>query len=234
MKTVRWVSFAWLLLAAVPARSQLSTTGEFPNRHAGASQDPTDAAVRYQASSMGRTIEEWARHLDDPDPGRRLEAVRLLAESGDPKANPYLTRAVDNPDPRVATLAVDYLGKLGAKEASDVLTDKLFFAGINSALRQHILAALGKIRDPASARRVLDFAQGEADPELRAMAIRVVGEIGDDSVRADVERLGDAERDPKLKMLLQDALAKIETHRAPSRSADGDSLSKFSHSEPRP
>jgi HEAT repeat protein len=229
MKTAVMPTIALLLLAAVPARAQMSTTGEYPNRHQGASQDPTDPAVRYQKSSMGMALEDWARHLDDPDHERRLEAVRLLAGSGDPKATQYLTRAVDNPDPRVATLAVDSLGKLAAKEASDVLCGKLFMANTSPALRQHILAALGRIRDPASARRILTFAQGESNPDLRATAIRVLGEIGDDSVRDDVHKLSETETDPKLKTLLEEAEANLAAHR--SGSVGTDSVTTFSHSE---
>jgi HEAT repeat protein len=233
VKTVVLGSIALVLLAGVPSHSQLSTSGEFPYRNPGASQDPTDIGVRHQNSAMGRTLDDWARHLDDADPGKRLEAVRLLAECGDPKANQYLAQAVDNPDARVSTSAVDSLGKLGAKEASDVLAEKLFLAGTSAAMRQRILVALGRIRDPGSARRVLDFTRAEPDPDLRAVAIRVIGEIGDNSVRNDVEKLSEAETDPKLKTLLQDAVAKMALRGSASR-GEVELPSKFSHSEANP
>jgi hypothetical protein len=218
---------ALFLLVAVGARAQMSTKSELP----GANGDPTDAAVRHQSHTMGQSLDAFAGHLDDPDPGRRLEAVRLLEQSVDPKANQYLIRAVDNPDVRIAAFAVDALGKRAAKEASETLSEKLFLAGTSSALRQHILAALGRIRDPASARRVLAFAQGESDAELRAAAIRAVGDIGDPSIRDEVRRLGDAETDPRLKTLFEDAVTKISAQGSPGRGVDADSLSKFSHSE---
>jgi HEAT repeat protein len=233
MKTVVLATLALWLLAESPGRAQLSTSSQLPNQSLGAPKDPADVSARYQKGVMGQTMEDWARHLEDPDPGRRLEAVKLLAESG-PKANQYLIRAVDNPDAAVATSAVDSLGKLAAKEASDVLAEKLFLASTNAALRQHILVALGRIRDPASARRVLAFAQGEADADVRATAIRVVGEIGDETVHDDLRKFSETETDPKLKSLLQDAEAKIAMHRAGSGTVETDSLSKFSHSEPSP
>jgi hypothetical protein len=62
-----------LRLASIPAHSQMST-------------DKEDATARYQNDTMGRTIDDWARHLEDRDPGRRLQALRLLGESIDPKA----------------------------------------------------------------------------------------------------------------------------------------------------
>jgi HEAT repeat protein len=233
VKTVALGGIALVLLAAFPAQSQLSTSSELPYRNPGSTQDPTDAGVRRQNSTMGRTLDEWGRRLDDADPGKRLEAVRLLGESGDPKANQYLVRAADSPDDRVATAAIDSLGKLGAKEASDALAEKLFLTGTNPALRQHILVALGRIRDPGTARRVLDFSREERDPNLRAVAIRVLGEIGDNSVRNDVEKLTEAETDPRLKTLLQDALARMAVQGSPSR-GEVELPSKFSHSGANP
>jgi hypothetical protein len=233
VKTVVIGGIALVLLAAVPARSQLSTSSEIPYRNPASSQDPTDAGVRRQNSRMGRTLEEWARRLDDADPSKRLEAVRLLAESGDPKANQYLVPAIDSPDTRVAISAIDSLGKLGAKEASDPLAEKLVLAGTNPSLRQHILVALGRIRDPDTSRRVLDFARSERDPDLRAVAIRVLGEIGDNSLRNDVEKFSEAETDPRLKTLLQDALARMAVEGAPPR-GEVELPSKFSHSGANP
>jgi HEAT repeat protein len=222
-----------LVLVAAPARSQLSTSGEYPYRSPGLSQDPTNAAVRHQNSAMGRTPEEWAGHLDAADPAARLEAVQLLAESGDPQAKQYLIRATDNPDPRVAIAAVDSLGKLGAKEASDALAEKLFLAGTSAVLQKHILVALGRIRDPGCSRRVLEFARAETDPDLRAVAIRVLGEVGDDSVRSDVQKLSQAETDPKMKTLMEDAVAKMTVHQGSAR-GEAEPAAKFSHSAANP
>jgi hypothetical protein len=183
---------------------------------------------------MGQSVEEFARHLDDSDPVRRLEAVRLLAAAGDPKASQYLIGAVDNPDVRVSAFAVDSLGKRAAKEASEILADKLFLPGTSSGLCQHILVALGTIRDPTSARRVVAFAQGQTDPELRATAIRVIGDIGNDSVRDDLQRLSETETDPRVKGLFQDAIAKMSSQGTSAPGVGAGSLSTFSHSEGRP
>src|ERR1043165_9362567 len=109
--------------------------------------------------------------------------------------------ATNDPEPRVATAAVDTLGKLGAKDASDVLAEKLFLAGTNAALRQHVLIALGRIHDPSSAPRLVDFAEEDRDPELRAVAIRVIGDIGDASLLDQAGQASDREADPRLKTL---------------------------------
>jgi HEAT repeat protein len=151
----------------------------------------------------------------------------LLAESGKPEANEFLIRAVDNRDPRVATAAVDSLGKLGVREASEVLVERLSTVG-TSTTQQHILVALGKIRDPDSARRVLDFVQAQRDPEVRAVAIRVLGDIGDDSVRSGVEKLSESENDPRLKALMQDVVAKMTVPKGPAQGEVKSSVT-FSH-----
>jgi hypothetical protein len=115
---------------------------------------------------------------------------------------------------------------------SKLLVERLSTVG-TSTTQQHILLALGKIRDPESAKRLLDFAQAERDPEVRAVAIRVLGDIGDDSVRNAVEKLSESETDPRLKALMQEVVAKMTV---PKGSAHGEVKSSvtFTHSEPNP
>ena len=232
MKVVVPAIAALVLLTTTQVRSQMSTTSELPYHNPAAVQDPTDYGVRDQNAKLGRTIQDWARHLDDADPAKRLEAVRLLAESGKIEANEFLIRAVDNRDPRVATVAVDALGKLGVREASGLLVERLSTVGTPTTQR-HILVALGRIRDPESAKLVLDFVQAQRDPELRAVAIRVLADIGDASVRDGVEKLSESETDPRLKKLMQDVVANMTV---PKGSAHGEMKSSvtFSHSGPTP
>jgi HEAT repeat protein len=181
------------------------------------SDDPRDQnqqVDRYERSRVGAKPEEWVRRLDDANPEVRLDAVKLLSESQDPAAHDYLMRAVENSDARVAAAAVDALGKIGAKDASGFLSERLFMSATNPGLRQRILVALGRIKDPSAAERVLDFAAGGSDTELRATAIRVLGEIGDSSVREKVHEFAAHENDPTLKTLFADADAKIAARMA--------------------
>jgi HEAT repeat protein len=177
-------------------------------------REGTQQSDRYERSRMGTKPEEWARRLDDSRPDVRLEAVKLLSASPDPAVHEYLMQAVEKPDARVAAAAVDALGKIGAKDASGFLSERLFLAATSAGLRQRILVALGRIKDPSASQRVLDFAAGEPDGELRATAIRVLGEMGDSSVRAELRDLGERERDPTFKTLLSDADAKITAREA--------------------
>ena len=181
------------------------------------SDDPRDQnqqVDRYERSRLGAKPEEWARRLNDANPEVRLDAVKLLSEAQDPAVHEYLMQAVENSDARVAAAAVDALGKIGAKDASGFLSERLFMSATNPGLRQRILVALGRIKDPGAAERVLDFASGGSDAELRALAIRVLGEIGDSSVRDKLHDLATHESDPTLKTLLADADAKIAARMA--------------------
>jgi hypothetical protein len=170
----------------------------------------SDREMRSDRERGGWTTEEAARRLEDPDPTVRLEAVKALAETNSSKSHEYVMQAVGDSDPRVAAAAVDALGRMGAKEASTLLAQRLFLSAASPGLRQHILVALGKIRDPAAARPVLEFTQGETDPKIRGTAIRVIGEIGDSSTLTELRTFGEQEKDPQMKALVQEAVAKIE------------------------
>jgi HEAT repeat protein len=178
----------------------------------------SDRESRYERQRDGATPEEWARRLQDPQPEVRVETVKVLAESNDPKAHDLLMQAVEDPDPRVATTAVDVLGRNRAKYASTFLAQRLFLAGTSPGLRQRILIALGRIHDPTAARSILEFIRGDADPQLRGTAIRVIGEIDDGSTLADLRRFADQENDAQLKTLANEAALKIEARQARTES----------------
>jgi HEAT repeat protein len=200
VEALLFLSFTLVLLLAFPARP------EIPDSPKNRVLDPAD---RYQKARLGSRVEEWVRHLDDKDPEVRFEAVKLLGESGDPEANQYIIEAVENADARVAIAAVDYLGRIKAKDAVSFLSERLFLTGANATLRQHILVALGRIGDEGSSQRVLDFIQGETDPSLRSTAIRVLGEIGTQPIGAELQKLSEQEADSKQRTLMHDAVAKI-------------------------
>jgi HEAT repeat protein len=171
---------------------------------------------RYNKAKRGANIEEWVRRLGDDNPETRLEAVKSLGDSGDPKANDYLMQAAGDPDPRIQSKAIDYLGKIRATDATIFLIQRLFMTGTTDPLRHRILMALGKIGDSRASRPILEFLERDAAPDIRGTAIYAVGEIGDVTIRDDLERLRDREPHPRLKRLVTDALAKISA-RQPQR-----------------
>jgi HEAT repeat protein len=204
---------ALLLAGAIPAAAQFgSTYADNPSGIAGGSDNITD---RYNRARRGTTIDEWVRRLKDDDPEIRLEAVKSLGDSGDPKANDYLMQGVGDPDPRIQSKAVEYLGKVQATDATTFLIQRLFMTGTSDPLRHRILMALGKIGDSRASRPLLELLNRDIDPDMRGTAIYALGDIGDTSIRQALEALREREEHPLLKRLISESLVKIET-RQPS------------------
>jgi HEAT repeat protein len=176
---------------------------------------PDDPATRYRHERNGDSLDQWLRVLESQDAERRLEVMDDLGKSPDHRADTYLLRAVDDPDPRIEAKAIDYLGNRRASDATSVLVRKLFSKGASAAMRQHILAALGKIGDPEASRSILDFVAQERSPDVRGTGVYALGEIGDLTVCDDLRRFGRQESDPRVKHLVDEALAKIVTLRRP-------------------
>jgi HEAT repeat protein len=172
-----------------------------------------DPSRRFRDARVGATVSEQAARLRDERPDIRLEAVKAMGESGDPQAVRHLVGAALDPDPRVASRAVDFLGRLRATEATEFLAERLFVKGTDPRLRLHILAALGRIGDSRAAGPILQFLAQSEDAELRAAGIYALGEIGDSTSRDKVAALVERETDPRLKALAQEALEKISGRR---------------------
>jgi HEAT repeat protein len=166
---------------------------------------------RYNKATKGRSLTEFIKYLGDDDPNRRLEAVKSLGDSNDPKAIDYLIQAVNDPDPRVQSKAVDYLGKLHAADSTPFLIQKLFTVGTKDRLRQRIVMTLGKIGDPRASQPLLQYVLQDVNPDIRGAGIYAIGEIGDQSVHEDLQQLSAYENDPRLKRLASEALTKITT-----------------------
>jgi HEAT repeat protein len=171
----------------------------------------TDVVSRYNKATKGRSLTEWVRYLGDDDPVRRLDAVKSLGDSNDPKAIDYLIGAVNDSDPRVESKAVDYLGKLHAADSTPFLIQKLVTVGTRDRLRHRIVMTLGKIGDPRASRALLQYVMQDGNPDIRGAGIYALGEIGDQSIREDLQRFSDYEDDPRLKRLADEALTKIAT-----------------------
>jgi hypothetical protein len=200
-----------LLLAAAPANAQYgfgSSGSALGDSDAGSAPgDPL--RQRYNKAKNGANLDEWVRRLNDDEPARRLEAVKSLGDSKDPKANDYLMQAVGDPDPRIQSKSVEYLGKLRATDSTLFLIQRLFMTGTNAALRHRILMALGKIGDSRAAKPVLDFVQRDVAPDMRGTGIYTIGEIGDTSILQDLKGFSENEEDPRLRRLADEAIAKI-------------------------
>lgn len=173
------------------------------------------ALTRYNKAKRGASLSEFVKRLGDDDPSKRLEAVKSLGDSNDAKAIDYLIQAVNDPDPRVESKAVDYLGKLHAADSTPFLIQKLFTIGTKQKLRQRIVMTLGKIGDPRASRPLLQFVMQDGNPDIRGCGIYAIGEIGDQSIRDELQQFTDYEEDPHLKRLASEALTKIATRQPP-------------------
>jgi HEAT repeat protein len=172
-----------------------------------------DPSRRYRDVRDGANAEAWVSRLHDPRPDVRLMAVRSIGQSSDPKAAASLTDAVLDDDPRVASAAVQVLGKLRVASATDFLTERLVMKGTPDGLRHQILGALAEIHDVRASRPILDFLARTTDPDVRAAAIFALGEVGDSTIEPELRRVADEERDSGLKKLALDALDKVTGRR---------------------
>ena len=171
----------------------------------------TGVQSRYNKATKGRSLTDFIKYLGDDNPDKRLEAVKSLGDSNDPKAVDYLIQAVNDPDSRVESKAVDYLGKLHAADSTPFLIQKLFTVGTGDKLRQRIVMTLGKIGDPRATQPLLQYVSQDVNPDIRGAGIYAIGEIGDQSIHEDLQRFRDYQDDPRLKRLVSEALTKIAT-----------------------
>jgi HEAT repeat protein len=178
--------------------------------------NPYRVQQRYNEARKGKSIEDWTKRLNDPDPAKRLEAVKSLGESGQPDAIEYLIQATGDPDEAVKIKAIDYLGKLRATDATQVLVQKLFMRDVAPPLKQRILVALGRMGDAKAAQPISEFIKQSNDPAVAGTAIFALGEIGDASVVPNLQDLQRTATDPNMARLAGEAVAKINLRLSPA------------------
>jgi len=216
----------WLLpIAAVLLSSPASAQYGVPG--AGSvfsSAGDSGVQSRYNKAKKGANLNEWIKRLGDDDPDKRLDAVKSLGDSGDPKSVDYIVQAVGDSDPRIQAKAIDYLGKLRAADSTPFLIQKLFTVGTKPPLRHRILVALGKIGDARASRPILQYVMQDGNRDVRGTGIFAIGEIGDQSIRDDLQQFRDHEEDPMLQRLCSEALIKIATRQPPAVAKDPSAL----------
>ncbi|MCX8071077.1 MAG: HEAT repeat domain-containing protein [Candidatus Binatia bacterium] len=179
-----------------------------------ASAQFTSRTMQQRNKAQSGSFDEHIRKLNNADPDVRFEAVRQLANSRDKKAVEYLIQSVGDPDVRVRAKAIEALGEMRAADATQVLVQQLFLRTSEPALKQRILAALGKIGDPRAARPLLEFLQLDLDLATKGTAIYALGEIGSVEALDVLQQLANTEQDPTLRRLAQEATAKIEYYQS--------------------
>jgi HEAT repeat protein len=160
-------------------------------------------------------ISEDLRRIRSEDPGERLEAARALGASEDPKAVQYLLGAASDSDLRVRLKAIDELGNRMATEATPLLVQQLFLRETDTIVKQRVLAALGKKRDPRSTQPICEFLARDLDPSTRGTAIFALGEIGDKGALDVLADLAANGTDPTACRLADEAARKINRKAPP-------------------
>jgi hypothetical protein len=183
--------------------------------------DPSESPrtrLRDRASRAGGTgpkVEDQLKKLASEDPDQRIEGVRGLADSGDPKAIEHLLGAANDPDERVRVKAIDTLGQLKAKDAVPLFVQKLFLRDTDQATKARILVALGKIGDERATAPILDLLSRDVDRPIRGNAVYALGEIGDPRAIPGLEKLASGTDDEALRTLATDTARKIRERPAP-------------------
>ena len=178
--------------------------------------NPYRVQQRYNDAKKGKSIDEWTKRLNDPDPAQRLEAVKSLGDSGQPEAIEYLIQATGDPSEAVKIKAIDYLGKLRATDATQVLVQKLFMSDVEPPLKQRILVALGRIGDTKAAQPISEFLKQDTDAAISGTAIFTLGEIGDAGVIPHLEQMQRNASNPHLARLAGEAIQKIQLRISPA------------------
>ena len=178
--------------------------------------NPFRVQQRYKEASQGKSIDDYTKRLNDPDPAKRLEAVKNLGESGSPEAIEYLIQATGDSDDSVMIKAIDYLGKLRATAATQILVQKLFMRDVPVSVQQRILVSLGRMGDVRAAPPISEYLDRDTDPETKGTAIFALGEIGDHASIPKLQTIQSTAPDPHMQRLAGEAVAKINRRLSPS------------------
>lgn len=195
----------------VVALSLLASGGALP---AAAQVSAQKMQERYERNTKGGSIDDFVKRLESDDPLKRLEAVKSLEESKDPKTIEFLIQALGDADMRVKARAIDALGNLRAADATPVLIQHLFLRETDTSVKQRLLAALGKVGDQRAAGSILEFLQRDLDATTRATAIFALGEIGAPEALPTLETLRTTEPDATVARLAGEAAAKVRYHQS--------------------
>ncbi|MGE0823632.1 MAG: HEAT repeat domain-containing protein [Candidatus Binatia bacterium] len=176
------------------------------------------ARERTLRQQKGANITEWVRRLSNDKPETRLDAVKSLGDSKDPKAIEHLMSATADVDIRVKVKAIEYLGNLRATDATPMLVQQLFLREVVPGVKQKILVALGKIGDPRGAEPIMEFLKRRLDTGIKATGLFALREVGNDTVLAYLDTVSRTDPSQPLRQLAADAASSIR-HRLSPESA---------------
>jgi len=168
------------------------------------------AVERYNRTAKGANVEEWKRRLSDPDVRTRLDAVDSLGSKGGDDAIRPLIEATADADYRVRIRAIDFLGMLRAYEATPVLMQLLFLSDVGHDEKLRALTSLGRIGDPTTTDRLVNYARTIPDQALACRAVFALGEIATPASKEKIASLHGSHPGTDMDRLVDDALVKID------------------------
>ncbi len=208
--------FGLALFWLVPTRVSAQFTSQFQGENPGGSRLSGDRARdRQSRQRKGMNVQEWTRRLKNDNPDTRLEAVKSLGDSKDPKAIEPLMNATADADIRVKVKAINYLGNLKATDATPLLVQQLFLKEVGPGIKQKVLVALGKIGDPRGAAPIVEFLKRNLDAQTKGTALFALREVGNDSVLPFLENFSHVEPSPPLRRLAAEAAENIRHRLSP-------------------
>ena len=154
-------------------------------------------------------VRDAGSHKGSRGKWRRMAALRILCKLRDPRTLDLLTRAVDEIDPEVASVALSLLGSSNDPRAIDIL--------IGGLKRQRhppsrIAVQLERCRGPVADR--LRPLLGDADPVVRFWAATLLGRYDNiPTLEEDLEPLAD-DVEPRVRKAAVETLGKIGGERA--------------------
>lgn len=215
-RVVACCGLAALAVVLLPALVAAQAPTDLPpqSRGGGLRDRYTGSGSKPQATAR---LDDAVHKFNSDDPESRIEAVRLFGElQSDAKALEYLLQAANDADMRVRIKGIDTLGNVKAKDATPILVQQMFLRDTEAAVKQHILAALGKIADPRAVQPLLDVV-GQAGPTpLSCGAIYALGDIGDRGALPKLEALAKDSEDESVRRLAAEAVRKIKEKPAPA------------------
>jgi HEAT repeat protein len=127
--------------------------------------------------------DDFAPHLNDPNPGIAMTAAECLGLLRDPRAVPVLMKLVTSSDPDVKLNAVKGLGEAGNRTALPALRQLLDDPDLN--MRGWAIIGLGKLKDEDS---LIDL-EHIANDDAQSPAIRQAAEASIEEIRGSLPSL---------------------------------------------
>ncbi len=159
-------------------------------------------AIRYLGDkNAAGAVEELIRLYDaERTPDIRTQIVRSLAASDDPKARAKLVdiaRRGESPEIRIEAIR-----RLGNSPASVEELLKLYATENDQAIKQGLIRAYADLDDPRAQEKLHAIARSGETLDLRAYAIRQLGNRNDSQTVDQLVAMYDAEADVKVKAAL--------------------------------